>query len=319
MEQLRGDSIEFRFPRQVENLLEDLSFSLDDNGKIGLIGDNGCGKTTLLALMRGRLKPSSGMITTRKNISIGYLPQEVSFDETTTVSDYLWQANQEFFRLKQALDGCDQSSLEYADLISDYYAKGVDAFEARIKKILAGFNIADNILNVAISNLSGGEKTKIALARILTLQPNVMLLDEPTNHLEIASLAWLESYLTESTIPYLIVSHDRRFLDNCVDKIWELIDKSLNVYSGNYSFYKKTKETEKKRQQREYDDQQKKIRKLRSAALQRRKDSQKMENFKYRRSVSKSGSIQKRDEGSGKRAEDDRKRAGRKAAPWQSP
>ena len=300
MELIRAAKLTCKHDGQAENLLEEISFSLSDTGRIGLVGDNGCGKTTLLNIINRRQTISAGDLTVKSGLRIGYLPQEVRLDEEMTTAEYLWQARDDLYRLRLKLKNCAETSVPYAQLIAEYYDRGGGEFEAFIKKVLAGFNIGENKLDVVVSRLSGGEKTKTAMARILLQSPDVMLLDEPTNHLEIASLEWLEEYLRGGTIPYIVISHDRHFLDKCANEIWELKDKGLKCFSGNYSFYKSEKEQELRRQQHQYESQQSKITRLRAAAGQRRQAAAKMEKFKHSRSVSKKGAIQKRDAGSGR-------------------
>lgn len=300
MEFIRGSNIRFRHEGQVETLLEKLSFSFNHKSKIGLVGNNGCGKTTLLALIRGEVRPLDGELFVAKETIFGYLPQEVRLDDETTVLDYLWQARPDLSQLKKNVSLTPESSPDYAALIAEYYELGAGHFEAHMDRLLAGFHLDGGKQVLPVGNLSGGEKTKVALARILLTKPNLMLLDEPTNHLELKSLVWLEDYLQTCAIPYLVVSHDRRFLDNCVTEIWELNDRGLRVYSGNYTFYKKDKDLEFRRQQAEYENQQKKIKQLEQAAGQRRGQADRIENFKFKRSVSKKGAVQKRDDGSGR-------------------
>jgi ATP-binding cassette subfamily F protein 3 len=300
MEYIRGHNIGFRFEGQADILLEKVSFSLNDAAKIGVVGDNGCGKTTLLNIMLGNLKIASGDLIMRKGITIGYLPQEVDLSEAVKVHEYLRQARANLFQLLRKIENTDESTSEYANLISEYYECGGGEYDVEIKKILAGFDIGDDKFELPVASLSGGEKTKTAMARILLRQPDVMLLDEPTNHLEIASLVWLEEYLNSISIPYIVVSHDRRFLDKCVSEIWELNDKTLTVYAGNYSFFRVEKDLKFRQQLQKYENQQSKIRQLKSAADQRRQDATQMEKFKFSRSISKKGSVQKRDAGSGK-------------------
>jgi ATP-binding cassette subfamily F protein 3 len=304
MEHVRGENIAFRYNGQTENLLEKVSFSLDDSGQIGLVGDNGSGKTTLLEIIRGRLKISSGKLHKGRETTVGYLPQEVRLKEKSIVRDYLWQALDSLYSLRKKAEETEESSAEYADIIAEYYKQGGGQFDIHIKKILAGFGIGEDRFKAPVSKLSGGEKTKIAMARILLRRPDIMLLDEPTNHLEIASLEWLEQHLRSGSTPYIVISHDRRFLDNCVDEIWELHDRTLKVYAGSYSFYQQERELSIKRQFHEYEKQQAKIKQLRKAAGQRRQEASKIEKFKLSRSVTKKGGICKRDEGSGRSGAD---------------
>jgi len=300
MEYIRGHSLTIRHEGQTETLFEDVSFSVSDGDRVGLIGDNGCGKTTLLDIIRGESAAYDGDLVVSKNVSLGFLPQEVRFGRHTPVEDYLWSARPDLHGPKREIAATDEADPGYADLVADFYARGGDVFAAEMKKTLSGFDIASNKLSLPISKLSGGEKTKIALARILLIRPDVMLLDEPTNHLEIASLEWLEGFLRGVSRPYIIVSHDRRFLDNCVDIIWELQEKHLTVFTGSYSDYRDEKSRRRQKQMDAYERQQHKIKKLQEAARERRDDADRMEKFKHKRSVSKKGSVQKRDAGSGR-------------------
>ncbi|MBD3217651.1 MAG: ATP-binding cassette domain-containing protein, partial [candidate division Zixibacteria bacterium] len=266
MEFVRANKISYCYKSQTEDILTDLSFSVNDKSRIGLIGNNGCGKTTILRLISGALQPHSGNIAVSPNIKIGFVPQEIALDDARRVSEYLWQSRPRFQEIKRNLENADQSSPEYANHISDYYELGIDRFEIQIEKLMAGFNLNESFMGQPLSKLSGGEKTKVALASLLLSGADLMLLDEPTNHLEIKSLNWLEEYLQNCGIPFIAVSHDRRFLDNCVNEIWELYDKNLTVFSGNYSFYKEYREKERRRLQAEYESQQKKIKQLKEAA-----------------------------------------------------
>ncbi len=300
MEYLRGEHISFRYETQSESLLTDVSFSLDRAARVGLIGNNGSGKTTLIALIRGELIPSQGHITIRPDSRIGFLPQEVAFEETIAVTDYLWSARPEIDPLRQKMKAADQASVEYAELVASFYDAGGGVTEAAIEKLLDGFRLHRSVGARSLHLLSGGEKTKVALARLLLVEPDILILDEPTNHLEIAALEWLESYLQTLTAPYIVISHDRRFLDTCTNEIWELADNTLTVFSGNYSFYREAKDTDRRRRQAQYDRAQQKARQLREAAAAKRAESERVEKFKPKRSVSKKGSIQKRDAGSGR-------------------
>jgi len=300
VEYIRGNNITFRYEGQSEAVLEGVSFSLSDNGRIGLVGDNGCGKTTLVDVMRGKLPVIAGDLVVHKEITIGHLPQEVRLGEELSVEDYLWQARDDLYSLKKRLDTAEGATADYAELVSEFYAAGGDVFRAEMEKVYAGFDLEGAGLGTRISTLSGGEKTKTALARLLLARPDVMLLDEPTNHLEIASLVWLEQYLAASSIPYVIVSHDRRFLDQCVTEIWELHEKGLLVYPGAYSDFRREKERRRERQAQQYETQQQTVERLRTATRQKRHEASKMEKFKLSRSVTKKGGICKRDDGSGR-------------------
>jgi len=300
MELVQLRNLTYNHPGQVEHLLENLSASVGRGTAAGLIGKNGSGKTTLLQLICKQLTPVSGEVEYISTGRVAYLPQEVSLEDDLSIFEYLMSGLPELHSLSKKLDRLNHKSPEYARVISDFYDRGGGKLEALMDKTLKGLGMGENKLRVPLTYLSGGEKTKIALARILISEPDLMLLDEPTNHLEIASLMWLETYLKRSRIPFVVVSHDREFLDECVNEIWELKDKSLRCFSGNYSFYRETVNKERDKQQQRYDTQQSEIRKLRSAATERANDARRMEKFKYSRSVTKKGGICKRDDGSGR-------------------
>ena len=266
-----GKDIEFKYPNQVESLLEGLSFTVGARSRIGLVGDNGCGKTTLFRLLRGELEPGAGSISFQGVSRIGYLPQELSLDEGITLFDYLWSVDPELHGIKVKLDGFeDRADPAYGDLVNEFHARGGYRFESRFERVLSDFELDESGLPMHISNLSGGEKTKIALSRMILEEPSFMLLDEPTNHLEIAVLEWLENYLGHCSIPFVVISHDRRFLDNCVATIWEMTDRTIRVFSGNWTFYGEEKRRETERRKHLHETQRKKIGQLRRAARQRR-------------------------------------------------
>lgn len=273
MEYIRAQNTGYRYESNPETVLEDISVFANNTSKVGLIGNNGCGKTTFFKLITGRLKPTAGRLIIRPGLRFGYLPQAVALDDDRRVIDYLWQSRRRFAEINSRLKACKTDSVEYAGLISEYYELGLDRFESEMMKITAGFDLDKNQRHLPLFRLSGGEKTKVSIARLLLYDCDLMLLDEPTSHLQIKTLVWLEDYLKNSRIPYIVISHDRRFLDNCVDEIWELEDKTIRVFKGNYSDYKDQKETERKRMMQQYLNQQKKIKQLKKAAIQSRQNS----------------------------------------------
>jgi len=214
-------------------ILTDINFSINSGNRIGLIGANGSGKTTLLKLLSGKENPDAGqIIKTPKNLVIGYIPQVADFPVSNNIIEGL--------------------------LIS------LEMDESEIYKIYAALdklNISDLALK-PFGTLSSGEKTKVYLARLLIQNPDILLLDEPTNHLDTDSLDWLENYLKNYQGIFLVVSHDRRFLDNTVTKILELEDGKIKVYGGNYSFYRQQKIIEFESQRRNYIVQEKKTERI---------------------------------------------------------
>lgn len=214
-------------------VLTDISFTISSGDRIGLIGINGSGKTTLLKLLAGAEIPDNGqIIKTPNNLEIGYIPQVTDFPISKNIIEGL--------ALSLGLDD------------SEIY---------KINVALDKLNINDVALK-SFDTLSGGQKTKIYLARLLIQKPDILLLDEPTNHLDIESLEWLENYLKNYQGAFLVVSHDRKFLDNTVNKILELEDGKIKVYGGNYYFYRQQKIVELESQKRNYIVQEKKTERI---------------------------------------------------------
>ena len=271
MQYIKANNLNFCYESQSENILEDISFEIINSSRIGLIGKNGCGKTTILKLLGKDIKPIVGNIYFKKDIVFGFLPQEISLPENIPVSDFLWMVKPKLFELKKKINNLKNfNDEEIVNILSEFEKNHGYNFENKFEKILSHFELDKEMLSRSISSLSGGEKTKIAFCRIMLPEPDVLFLDEPTNHLDIRTLNWLDSYLQKISIPFLIISHDRRFLDNCVNEIWELENKNLTIFSGNYSFYRNEKETEFNRKMHQYEIQKRKIKQLKNTLMQRR-------------------------------------------------
>ncbi|MCK5074313.1 MAG: ABC-F type ribosomal protection protein [Bacteriovoracaceae bacterium] len=306
----QGNKISFKYEGCESRILEEVSFFINDFTKAGLVGKNGCGKTTLFQIILGNKKDYNGTISFKDNIVIGHLPQEIRFNEVMMGVEYLWSAKRELWQLKEAIDQIchDNQGMRDLSVFSRYDELGGYDFEVKLQKMIIKFDFSEEMLNRSISTFSGGEKTRLALFRIVLTNPDFLLLDEPTNHLDIQTLNWLEDYLENVEIPFLIISHDRKFLDRCINQIWEIEDRKLRVFSGNYSLFKGEKETEFNAQMENHLKQQKKIKQLKKATESRRNSADKMENFKFSRSVKKNGGICKRDEGSGSEKADPTKK-----------
>lgn len=263
---IKAGNIKFCYENQVENLFEDLSFEIGPNTKAGLIGKNGCGKSTLFSLLLQKQKPTAGGIYFQPDLRIGYLPQEVVIPDELLVQDFLWMLKPRLFNLKKKMEKLDQfEESEMIKILVDFDTFGGYKFDIYFQKVMSQFELNETFLQRKLSNLSGGEKTKIAFCRIMLDDPDLLLLDEPTNHLDVKTLEWLESYLKSINIPFIVISHDRKFLDNCVQEIWEMEEKTIYKYSGNYIFYRKEKDEEFQRKLHQYDNAQKKIKKLKKA------------------------------------------------------
>lgn len=250
-------------------ILDGISLSLKRGQKIALVGPNGVGKSTLLKIIAGKEKPDSGSIEYSEKICIGYLPQEFNISSPETIKQYLKKITgldkieAKLEELESNLD--DQKNVEeYSRLLNLYTQKGGYDFEYKIEKILKGLGLEGLPPDTQIQKLSGGQKQKIALAGLLLLEADILLLDEPTNNLDLPALIWLENFIYRSKSAFLIVSHDRRFLDKTCNKVFEIDwqTKKLNIYTGSYSDYLREKEKYFQTQKKLYELQQEKIKRI---------------------------------------------------------
>ncbi len=259
-------------------ILQDLNLTIEDNDRIGLIGANGTGKSTLLNMLCGDTEydvaqDHSG-ISVKNGVHIGFLRQNAGLSKNNSIYAEMHSVFSELNALEKELRQIesemaqltDHNSEQYQKLMTQYSEKSV-YFEHRegyqidlkIKTVLTGMGFSDKAYDFNISSLSGGEKTRLALAKLLLEEPELLILDEPTNHLDFRTLTWLEDYLQNYKGGLLIVSHDRYFLDKMVSKIWDVEDKTVITYKGNYSKYKILREERLKRLEKEYEQQQQEI------------------------------------------------------------
>lgn len=245
-------------------VLEDISFSLEKGQKVGLIGYNGTGKTTLFKILAGLVEPDSGKVTVRKGSVIGYMPQDTSLVSDETIRDYLHRVSG-IGALEEYLDKSPEALAKYEH--RDGYA-----FDHRVDVMLAGFGLRDVSGDRPINSLSSGQKSKVFMAGVLLSDPDVLLLDEPTNNLDLPALVWLEDFLMRSDAACIIVSHDRLFLDRVVRKIFEIDwhTRTLNITSGRYSNYLVRKEKESARQWAKHEAQQEEIKRLTEQARKKK-------------------------------------------------
>lgn len=253
-------------------LLEKIDFTLSEGDRVGLIGPNGEGKTTLIRLILSELEPEEGRIFVKNGIRIGYLAQNGGYDSENTVFEEMKEIFAEDIRALDSLRetekkiaAAEESSDEYRALSGKYEAlnKLIAArdsyrYEIRIRTVLNGMGFSE-FYNQRISTMSGGEKTRLKLCRLLLEEPELLILDEPTNHLDIKTLFWLEEYLAAFRGAILTVSHDRYFLDKIVKEIYELENGRLCVFKGNYTKYKLLKAEKNARLLKEYEKQQEEI------------------------------------------------------------
>ena len=220
-------------------LFKDLYLGLEKGDRVALVGVNGTGKSTLLRILSGTLNPSQGKVVTARELRVGYLEQDPQFNEQETISDFIYSINnvqQQLIRAYEEVinsENPDEKRLTY--LMDELSNQNAWEYEFEIKSILGRLGIAH--LEQKIKTLSGGQRKRLALAKLLIDDPDVYILDEPTNHLDIETIEWLESFLTTGQKTILIVTHDRYFLDNVSNQIIELDRGKLAVFKGNYSYY----------------------------------------------------------------------------------
>ncbi|UJS16863.1 MAG: ABC-F family ATP-binding cassette domain-containing protein [Candidatus Jettenia sp.] len=257
-------------------ILDTVSLHIQRNDRIGLIGPNGTGKSTLFKIICRCIEPSAGTIIFAKDTSIGYLPQEGFVFKKKTIFEEASSAFEDILSLKNQINKIhtqlEDSSLQDEDrqVLLDHYVHLQHQLEvvngakvnAETGKVLKGMGFKEADFERSINTFSGGWQMRVALSKLLLQEPNLLLLDEPTNHLDIDSILWLEEYLKEFKGGLIIISHDRAFLDRNVSKIWELEKGDISEYYGNYSFYEAEKEKRKELQIARYTNQQKRIKEV---------------------------------------------------------
>ena len=252
-------------------LFQNISFDLKTGERVGLIGQNGCGKTTLMKMIMGVEDYQAGSIAIRKDARVGYLNQMPVYGAGATTISVIERAFESVFKLKQEMKALEERlnhlqgvALEkalqsYGRFTEEFESVGGYDIETKISKITEGLQITDILKGMLFEQLSGGEKTRVILAKLLLEQPDVLLLDEPSNHLDLEAIEWLENFLKEYKGSVLVISHDRYFLDSVVHKIVELEFNRAVHYLGNYSYYVVEKERRFLVDYKIYQNQQKKI------------------------------------------------------------
>ena len=230
-----------------KDIFHGITLSIPHGARIAIVGPNGVGKTTLLRILLGHEEPSSGSVQKSRNLSIGYLPQEALLSGTHTLWEECLDAmsdlrllEAELTQLEHAMGDAQLAAValeRYAKLQPEFEQRGGYIYELRIRQTLSGLGFEPGDFHRPLPQLSGGQRTRAVLARLLLSNPDLLVLDEPTNHLDIQAVEWLEGYLSQWVGATLIVSHDRYFLDRVVDHIWEMRSTVLEVYRGNYTAY----------------------------------------------------------------------------------
>lgn len=258
---LSGNDISVSFGG--ETLFHDVNFRLEENGRAGLVGVNGCGKTTLMHVINGRQEAETGGISKAAGIKIGCMEQYVIRDDNITLYDEVLEifrplidAENELADIAVAIDTGDHSEQTLSrqmQLQERFEREGGLTYKSMTCSALAGLGFSEEDLNKPISVMSGGQKSKAQLAKLLLSGSNILLLDEPTNHLDITACEWLEKFLTEYKGAYIVISHDRYFLDKVTDTTFEMENRTLREYKGNYTRYLELKAEAREAQQRVYD------------------------------------------------------------------
>ncbi|MFW6068434.1 MAG: ribosomal protection-like ABC-F family protein [Chloroflexota bacterium] len=243
-----------------------ITVSVANDGKVGLVGPNGVGKTTLLLMLAGLSTPSEGTVQRARSVSTAYLPQEATrafvgqnntvYEEMLSAFDALREQEDHLREMEEQMAGGDASAelLErYSEAQEGFERAGGYDYEVRIRQVLQGLGFGEENWQQPVSQLSGGQKTRALLARLLLERPDLLILDEPTNHLDVAAIEWLENTLRGWDGAVLLVSHDRYFLDRVVDTIWEMNHEGIEVYRGNYSAYVQQRQERWERRRQEFD------------------------------------------------------------------
>ncbi|MCI8298803.1 MAG: ABC-F family ATP-binding cassette domain-containing protein [Lachnospiraceae bacterium] len=254
-----------------DEIIQQASFHIEDHEKAAIVGINGAGKTTLLKIIMGELEADAGEVVLAKNRTIGYLPQNPDIQGNRTIYEEVLSAKEELTAMQQTLISMEEkmSSLHGAELEQlmesynrlnlEFEMKGGSSYKSEITGVLKGLGFAEEEFEKRMQDLSGGQRTRVCLGRLLVTKPDVILLDEPTNHLDIGSITWLETFLLNYKGAVVIVSHDRYFLDRVVRKVVELDRHKVSVFQGNYSDYAVKKAQVREAQLKQYYNQQREI------------------------------------------------------------
>ncbi|HJA46823.1 MAG TPA: ABC-F family ATP-binding cassette domain-containing protein [Candidatus Limosilactobacillus excrementigallinarum] len=271
---LQANHVERRFGADV--LFHNVNMQINEHSRTALVGRNGAGKTTLLKMIAGITEPDEGTISKAHHLTIGYLAQDQGLDSQNTIwaeldsvftplhkmEAEIHQLEEQLATLDSTTDRYQHAIQQYDDFQTTFKERGGFEYASKMRGVLTGFGFDSSMYELPINSLSGGQKTKLALAKILLQAPDLLILDEPTNHLDMNVLSWLEDYLRGYAGSVLVVSHDRYFLDRVVNQVYDLENQTLTRYSGNYSQFTKEKTARVQAEQKHYDQQQKEIAKL---------------------------------------------------------
>lgn len=261
----------------IDSILENICFTVNEGDKIGIIGINGTGKTTLMKIISGEYGYDDGNIYTSKDCEIGYLQQNTNFLSNNTILEEVLEVFKPLIDMENYLRELEHKIAEegskdnspileklmndYSHTLEDFASKNGYGYKSEAKGVLKGLGFKDEDMDKPINILSGGEKTRVLLGKLLLKKPTLLLLDEPTNHLDSEAIEWLELFLKQYKGTVMLISHDRYFLDQVVDRVFEIHNKKLKTYNGNYSKFIELSKVEKELELKKYEDQQKDIKK----------------------------------------------------------
>lgn len=261
----------------IDSILENICFTVNEGDKIGIIGINGTGKTTLMKIISGEYGYDEGDIYTSKDCEIGYLQQNTNFLSNNTILEEVLEVFKPLIDMENYLRELEHKIAEeasksnspileklmndYSHTLEDFASKNGYGYKSEAKGVLKGLGFKDEDMDKPINILSGGEKTRVLLGKLLLKKPTLLLLDEPTNHLDSEAIEWLEFFLKQYKGTVMLISHDRYFLDQVVDRVFEIHNKKLKTYNGNYSKFIELSKVEKELELKKYEDQQKDLKK----------------------------------------------------------
>ena len=266
---ISANNVTLRFGKKA--LFEDVNIKFTEGNCYGLIGANGAGKSTLLKIITGEEPADTGIVTLAKDKTLGYLAQQQDlqsdrsiYDELLSVKQYILDMESELRRIEAAMNSASGDELEalmnrYTNLNHEFEMNNGYAYKSEITGVLKGLGFAEEDFSLHVNTLSGGQKTRVSLGKLLLSKPDIIMLDEPTNHLDMESISWLENYLLNYNGAVLIVAHDRYFLDKIVSKIIEIDNGDCTVFSGNYTDYASKKAILRNMKLKEYLNQQRDI------------------------------------------------------------
>lgn len=257
-----------------KKILENISFFVEEKDKIGLLGLNGAGKTTLFEIISGNVEPDSGEIFIKSTMKIGYLKQHTKVDSDLTMYEECLTVFEDLIKMEERIhslaeliseksnagdDSYESNLKEYGTLLEEFNSRNGYGFKSEIKGVLKGLGFTDEDFDKSVNILSGGQKSRLALAKMLLEKPDILLLDEPTNHLDIESIEWLENFIKDYDKALLLISHDRYFLDKVVNRVFYLENRNIYIYNTNYTKFMEQRKRDLEILKKQYEDQQKEI------------------------------------------------------------